>query len=245
MANSRNKEEKIIPGDTSPEIKNTVNLGFGTTSPGTVLEIQSSTAEKDKEEEKSPKISSEKDIVVDKDVLKSLIRQNEEFKKQISDLQKNAVATDNITSTMMKTSSKETLVHIRMLKNKVVTGFQNVGSDKYPSYVYPEYNPLTRQEIQFCNVILEDNVENPIKMEYLQFLRESDRVIVKVKEKIELPDLIINQGYVQKSDFANNGYGMFKTMVQVPVDVVKKVYSYKVETEDGRILSLSENCINI
>lgn len=188
-----------------------------------------------------------KTIEVDADTLKALIKQNEDFKTAISDLQKNAVAQNpnqsNFNSPeMMRTAKKETLLKMRKWNDKYFIGFENIGKPNKPLYIYSEYNAQTRESVQFCNVILEGE-EKPLKLEYVEFLRESERVLVKMKKKIELEDKVTRQGFVQKKDFADNGYGMFETMVQVPIDVVEKQYSYVVELEDGRELEISQECI--
>lgn len=188
-----------------------------------------------------------KTIEVDADTLKALIKQNEDFKTAISDLQKNAVAQNpnqsNFNSPeMMRTAKKETLLKMRKWNDKYFIGFENIGKPNKPLYIYSEYNAQTRESVQFCNVILEGETK-PLKLEYVEFLRESERVLVKMKKKIELEDKVTRQGFVQKKDFADNGYGMFETMVQVPIDVVEKQYSYVVELEDGRELEISQECI--
>jgi len=205
--------------------------------------------EKETPKTTTPKVESPKTktIEVDADTLRELINQNKQFKQDIIDLQKNAVAqnpnqTNFNNPEMMRTAKKETLLKMRKWNDKYFIGFENVGKPNKPLYVYSEYNPQTRESVQFCNVILEGEPK-PLKLEYVEFLRESERVVVKMKKKIELEDKITRQGFVQKKDFAENGYGMFETLLQVPVDVIEKQYSYVVELEDGRELEISQECI--
>lgn len=189
-----------------------------------------------------PKVKTDK-IEVDADTLKELIAQNKKFQQDIIDLQKNAVAQNpNQGLEMMKTGKKETLLKMRKWQDHYFIGFVNKGKENKTLYVYSEYNPQTREQVQFCDVIL-DGVKDPIKLEYVEFLRESERVLVKMKKRIELEDKVTRQGFVQKKDFADNGYGMFETMVQVPIDVIEKQYAYVVELEDGRELEISQECI--
>jgi hypothetical protein len=197
----------------------------------------------------TPPVEKEKKntIEVDASVLKELIEQNKKLMSDVVDLQKNAVAQNPNQSNfngpeLLKTGKKETLLKMRKWNDKYFLGYENVGKPAKPVYVYSEYNALTRENVQFCNVILEGE-EKPIKLEYLEFLRESERVLVKMKKKIELEDKVTRQGFVQKKDFADNGYGMFETMVSVPVDVIEKQYSFVVELEDGRELEITEECI--
>lgn len=189
-----------------------------------------------------PKVKNDK-IEVDADTLKELINQNKKFQQDIIDLQKNAVAQNpNQGMELMKTAKKETLLKMRKWQDKYFIGFVNKGKENKPLYIYSEYNPQTREQVQFCDVIL-DGEKEPVKLEYVEFLREAEKVLVKMKKKIELEDKITRQGFVQKKDFADNGYGMFETMVQVPIDVVEKQYAFVVELEDGRELEISQECI--
>jgi len=184
-----------------------------------------------------------KTVEVSAEALEKLIAENETFKNAIIDLQKNAVAQNPSNNpTMMKTGKKETLLKMRKWNDKYFIGFENVGKPNKPLFIYSEYNPQTRESVQFCNVILEGE-EKPIKLEYVEFLRESEKVLVKMVKRIELEDKVTNQGVVQKKDFAENGYGMFETMVQVPVDVIEKQYEYVVLTEDGRELTVTQECL--
>lgn len=200
----------------------------------------------EKEEKKNPplesKVKGEK-VEVDVDTLKELIATVKTQAKSIEDLQKNAVAQNpNQGLEMMKTGKKETLLKMRKWQDHYFIGFVNKGKENKPLYIYSEYNPQTREQVQFCDVIL-DGVKDPIKLEYVEFLRESERVLVKMKKRIELEDKVTRQGFVQKKDFADNGYGMFETMVQVPIDVIEKQYAYVVELEDGRELEITQECI--
>jgi hypothetical protein len=188
------------------------------------------------------KVKSDK-IEVDADTLRELISQNKKFQADIIDLQKNAVTQNpNQGFELMKTAKKETLLKMRKWQDKYFIGFVNKGKENKPLYVYSEYNPQTREQVQFCDVIL-DGQKEPVKLEYVEFLRESEKVMVKMKKKIELEDKVTRQGFVQKKDFADNGYGMFETMVQVPIDVIEKQYAFIVELEDGRELEISQECI--
>jgi hypothetical protein len=143
--------------------------------------------EKD-EVKKAPKVEKTNKIEVDADTLKELINQNKKFQSDIIELQKNAVAQNPNQSNfnnmeMMKTAKKETLLKMRKWQDKYWIGFVNKGKENKPLYVYSEYNPQTREQVQFCDVIL-DGQKEPVKLEYVEFLRESERVLVKMKKKI-------------------------------------------------------------
>ena len=186
-------------------------------------------------------------IPVDRDQLAQILRENEEIKLQIAQLQSNAVSTQQGGNPMVvRTKKKETLVKLRRWDNKYVVEWENVGTEKKPVYVYNEYNPQTRDNIQFINVIMLDNKGEkmkPVKLEYLRYLQESEPVFVKLLQKIEEDPEIVIQGMVYKKDFVENGYGMFETTVQVPVEVITQRFSLKVQLEDGQELTVSERFV--
>lgn len=187
-----------------------------------------------------PTVKEEKETVnVDKATLKELIQTVKDQAKSIEDLQKNAVAQNPNQGMEISSAPKFKEPKTRKWQDKYFIGYENIGKPNNPKYVYDIYNPQTREMEQFCNVIL-DGEEKPIKLNYVDFVRESERVKVKIKKTIELPDLVITQGYVQKKDFADNGYGMFETMVSVPLNVITKQYNYLIEVEDGRELEVTE-----
>jgi len=196
---------------------------------------------------KAPKVETgENKIEVSESVLKDLIASNKDYQARIDKLESNAVATNGgisaFNNPMMMKKNKETFIRMKKWDDKYCIGYENVGKPNKPIYVYNEYNPQTREMVQFCNVIIEGE-EKPLKLEYIVFLREAESVLVKMKQKIELEDKITNQGMVYKKDFAENGYGMFETMMQVPVDIIEKQYKYVVELEDGRALEIDEQVI--
>lgn len=206
-----------------------------------------------KEEIKQNKVlDQEKDsksekMEVDVKTLKELIESNKKLQESnarlegmVDQLNANAVATSQQGATMMR-RNKDYFLDMRRWEGKYFLGYENVGTDKKPLYIYNEYNPQTRESVQYCNIIL-DGVEKPIKVEYVRFVRESEIIKVKQLSKSEHEEVIV-QGMVQKKDFAENGYGMFETMVTVPMEVVYKKYTYKVLLEDGRELEIDEKCL--
>jgi hypothetical protein len=200
------------------------------------------------EEEEAPKASgkaSSKKIEVDKDLLSQLIASNNEMKKSIEMLERNASAKNGESMPTILRKAKES--HLTMMKwnGKYFLGYENVGRPTKPLYVYNEYNPQTRENVSFVNVILEGE-KDPIKLDYITFLREAERVTVK-KTKQEEREEVVEQGMVFKKDFAENGYGQFETMVQVPVEIITKEYTFTVklpEEDGGRELVIDSKWIN-
>lgn len=174
-------------------------------------------------------------IEVSREMLMELIESNKEMKKSIEVLNANASATSGMGNNgpMVLRKNRDIKLHLLKWNDQYFLGYQNMGRENKPLYVYKEYNAQTRENVEFVNVILEGSPE-PIKMEYVTFLREAERVEVLKVSQVER-ETVIEQGMVYKKDFAENGYGMFETMVQVPVEIISKEYTYtvKLPAEDG------------
>ena len=185
-------------------------------------------------------------IPVDRDMLAQILRDNEQFKLQISQLQSNASSTQSSSPLMVRNKKRETLIKLRRWNDQYVIGWVNKATrpGKF-SYVYKETDPQTRETKEFIDVILRDEKgkESTLKLEYLVYLQESEPVFVKLVKKIEEDEEVINQGRVFKKDFVENGYGMFETTVQVPVEVVIPHYTYVVLLEEGDELSISDRFV--
>lgn len=187
-------------------------------------------------------------IEVNESTLRDLIKQNEELSKQVQVLS-NAVETNQNMQgmkPMVLNKKKDTFLKVKMWQDKVFLGYENVGQPNRPRYVYSEYNPTTREQIEFCNVILRNSdgtIEKPLKVRYVDFMRDCDVMELKQIKRIELDDTITTQGMVQKKDFASNGYGTFITDIHVPVEVVSKNYAFIVQLEDGTELELPESAL--
>ncbi len=183
-------------------------------------------------------------VPVDREQLAQILRDNEEFRTQIAQLQSNAVSTQPGSPLMVRNKKKETLIKLRRWNDEIVIGWVNKATrpGKF-TYVYSETDERTRETKQFIDVILQGKENKPLKLEYLQYLQESDPVFVKMLEKIVGEEEIIDQGRVFKKDFVENGYGMFETTVQVPVEVVIPHASFRVQLEDGEELTISDRFV--
>ena len=183
-------------------------------------------------------------VPVDREQLAQILRDNEEFRTQIAQLQSNAVSTQAGSPLMVRNKKKETLIKLRRWNDEIVIGWVNKATrpGKF-TYVYSETDEKTRETKQFIDVILHGKENKPLKLEYLTYLQESDQVFVKMLEKIPEDEEIIEQGRVFKKDFVENGYGMFETTVQVPVEVVIPHSSFRVQLEDGSELTISDRFV--
>lgn len=176
-------------------------------------------------------------VEIEEGLLKELLQNNKDMQKQLDVLSANAAATSQGMPLIKR--KKETFVKMRKWQDKYVLAWENVGKAEKPRYVYSEFNPQTRESIDYINLMLEGEKES-LKLNYIEFLRESETIFVKVKARKELEDTVITQGMVQKKDFAENGYGMFETQVQVPVEVIIKNFAFEVVLEDGREIVMEE-----
>ena len=183
-------------------------------------------------------------IPVDRDQFAQILRDNEEFRVQIGQLQSNAASTQQGGPMIVKNRKKETLIKVRRWNDKYVIGWENIGKQNKPVYVYKEYNAVTREDVLFINLILEgEEGKKPTKVEYLTYLQDSEAVFVKMLKRIEEDEEVIRQGVVHKKDFVENGYGMFETMTQVPVEVIIPHYTYQLQLEDGAELLISDRFV--
>lgn len=195
-----------------------------------------------------------KKIEVSEDLIRELIEQNkskdgliDRLTTDIEQLKANSVANANQTGLpRILKRNKDSFVGILRYNNKYFVGYENKGTEVKPLYIYKEYDEKAREQIEKCHVILvdENGKENkPLKVNYVDFLRDAEKVLVKVKQK-KTDEVIQEQGTVFKKDFTDNGYGMFETTVQVPVEVISERNTYVVELENGNEIELPENVIN-
>lgn len=195
---------------------------------------------------KQAKGTKDNKISVDREMLAEILRDNETFKLQISQLQSNAVSTQPGNPMMVRNRKKETLIKLRRWNDQYVVGWVNKATrpGKFV-WVTKETDPQTRETKEFIEIILrgDNGKESVLKLDYLDYLQNSEPVFVKLLRKIEEEEEVINQGRVFKKDFVENGYGMFETTVQVPVEVVIPHYKYVVELEEGGELEISDRFV--
>ncbi len=174
--------------------------------------------------------SKEKTIEVSEATLRKLIESNESLTAKIDALESNAVATQANNGMIVRRKAKESDVRIRKWNDKYVTGMVNVGTDKRPRYVYDIIDKETRKAIQYCDLILDDGsiVKEVVDID---FRRDAETEIARIISKVEHED-VKEYGMIPKKDMAENGYGMFETMVLVPVEVVSKSYTFKLQVPD-------------
>lgn len=187
-----------------------------------------------------------KTVEVDEGLLRELINSNKEMAGKLDKLESNAAAT-NQNGIQVRRKVKDFDYNVRIWDNKVVVAFENVGKPNRPLYVYSVYNSQTRQNEQFINLVLEDGsiVKN---VDYLTFLRDAERVKARKISQVEHED-VKEYGMIPKKEMAENGYGMFETMVLVPVEVVSKTYTFTVKLPekewDGREIEIASEWVNI
>lgn len=179
----------------------------------------------------APAVEKSKKIEVDESILQQLMDSNRKMEAQIEALSSNAVATNANNGMAVRRKVKEDAIRLRKWNDKYVIGMVNVGNEKRPRYVYDVIDKDTKKAVQFCNLILEDGeiVEGVIDID---FRRDAETVPgCTVISKVEHED-VKEYGFIPKKEMAENGYGMFETMVLVPVEVVSKTFTFTVKVPD-------------
>jgi len=180
-------------------------------------------------------LKKEKDVIeVSADKLNRILDEIEDLKRKNVELEKFAVTSSQPQNTGIVVNSrvKEKFIRVRKWDGEWVVGFENIGTEDKPKYTYLEYDKQTREELHYINIITMANgkLSKPKKILLVDYNRDSELVEVKILEKKE-QEFVTNQGYIAKKGFAENGYGMYETTVQVPIEIIEKKYSYVVELD--------------
>lgn len=191
-----------------------------------------------------------KKIEVDSGLLEMLVEQNKEMAKKLDKLESNAVA-QTPQNVHVRKIIKDRDYFIRKWDNKFVTGFENVGNERRPTYVYSIFNNDQKKHEQFVNLIFFGSNEKAVKIPYMDFLRDSERIKVRQIGKPVEHESVQEFGYIPKKEMAENGYGQFETMVMVPVEVTSKNYTVTVKVPEddedfaGREITLEDTWLNM
>lgn len=184
-------------------------------------------------------------IEVDAGLLRELIESNKILQKTVDQLGSNAVAT-NPNGIQVRKKVREFDYKLRKWNGKIVTSFENMGSDKRPLYVYDIYDQDARKMVQYVNLIL-DGGKEPVKVDYITFLRDAEIVVARKLSQVEHEE-VTEHGLIPKKEMAENGYGMYETMVMVPVEVTSKSYTVTLmlpEDEGGREITINDRWLNM
>lgn len=221
------------------------------------LELEDELDEDTEDEEEEEKVikgkakgkakDSEETVEVSAGLLRELIESNKLLQSKVDKLDSNAVAQSPAMQVRRKT--REFNYKVRLWDNKVVLGFDNVGTEKRPLFVYNIYNQADRKDEQFIDLILKDGDSKTVvkKIQYMNFLKDAHQVTCKFISKKEIED-IKEYGMIPKKEMAENGYGMFETMVLVPVEVVTKSYEMTLqlpEDEGGEQVVINSQWLNM
>ena len=187
-----------------------------------------------------------KKIEVDEALLRELIQSNKELQGKVDKLDSNAVATGP-NGIQVRRKTKDFDYTLRMWNNQFVTAYANMGSENRPLYVYNIYNKDTRAQEQFVNLVLEDGSTEE-KVSYIDFLRDAERVKARKVSQVEHEETK-EYGMIPKKEMAENGYGMFETMVLVPVEVTTKTYTMTLKLPEkefnGREIVINSKWLNM
>lgn len=185
-----------------------------------------------------------KKIEVDEGLLRELIKSNKLLQDKVDKLDSNAVATGpNGVQIRRKTNVYD--FTMRKWDGHIFIAYENVGTEKRPLYVYNIYDEKERKNVQYANLILQ-GVDKPVKVDYITFLRDAERFKVRKVSEVKKSDTQ-EFGYLPKKEMAENGYGMFETMVMVPVEVTTDHFTYVVqlpEDEGGKEMTVDQQAIS-
>jgi hypothetical protein len=187
-----------------------------------------------------------KTIEVDEGILRELIESNKLLQQTVDQLGSNAVATAN-NGIQVRRKTREYDYTLRKWDGKIVLGYENMGTDKRPLYVYNIYDSALRQNVQFVNLLLLGEKEPVKQVDYITFLRDAERVKARKISQVEHED-VKEYGMIPKKEMAENGYGMFETMVMVPVEVTSKTYTVTLklpEDEGGGEVVVNSEWLNM
>jgi hypothetical protein len=181
-------------------------------------------------------MAEDKKVEVNESDLKELIAQNREFKARIEGLE---ASESSVKKVVKRTKHNE--VNVSFIDGKPVIGFINKGVENRPKYVYSTPDPLNpTQTIEFVDVIVKGSTE-PLKVNYLQFIRDSEKRMCKVLETNE-EIWEIEQGETVKREVID--YASVETGIVVPVTIEGKVRTFVVDI-DGEKVEINEKYVNM
>lgn len=179
----------------------------------------------------------EKNVSIPKNKLDEILglvkAQGEALKNQsreIENLKANGVAqTPRIAKKV-----KDHYCNLRKYNGKIVVD--------YASEIYNEWDERKKEFVLYVDLKLEDE-KIVKKVKYLDFVSNAERLKVKIlKQEAEEKETV--EAMIQQK--APDGeYGTMLTDVLVPVESIEKIYTFTVELEDGKTLSLNQTVINI
>jgi len=199
-------------------------------------------SENKEEEDKKP---AGKKIEVDADLLKQLLQELKETKATVEQLSSNAVAQSPGLQVRRKTRDFD--YKVRKWEGKIVLGYENVGTEKRPLEIYLVYNKETRKEEQFVNLILKDVAKPVVKVPYNHFLQDGEKIVCRLISKV-VHEEVKESGMIHKKEMAENGYGMFETMVLVPIEETSESFTGTLklpEDEGGEEIIMHSSKLNI
>ena len=140
----------------------------------------------------------------------------------------------------------ERTVTLRRIDGKVVVGYRNKGVENKTQYVYEGPDPKDPvKRTLFVDLILEGMApEAALKVEYREFLAESERVVCKIISTEE-KEWMIEQGTVKKREV--DGYSMVDLDLDVPIEVTGKTrwFTMRLPDQDHREVKVHEAYVNI
>lgn len=179
----------------------------------------------------------EKTILIKQSELAELLEMNRQLMAKI---QKESMPT------VVTKAIKERKVTIMFIGDKAVTGYVNKGIERRPSFIYDSIDPKDPKErILYVDLILNGDVKNPVKVNYLEFLQEADRQELLVKKINEEPWIQDTGKSVEAQEVKEGEWSPTSLGMRVPLVVEGKTRSFVVAMPDGTEREFDERYVNI
>lgn len=185
--------------------------------------------------EKTVAKPAEKKVEVSKDKLDEILTlvKDQAKKLQIQEKKISDLETGEQKPKVMK-RIKEHYVMLRKHSGEIVKGF---AGD-----VYREFDERGKEWILYVDLLL-NNGKKVVKVPYLDFISNAERVKAKIVKK-EKEEISTTEAYINQKE-AHGEFGTLITDVVVPVESIVEEYTFEVELDNGEKLSLNERAINI
>jgi len=189
----------------------------------------------------------EEKVTIPKSQLEAILADNQGLKNQMTGLME---AVQSLTRAQQENSGprvlkkiKDRKVRVMFVDGKAVIGFVNRGTESKPLYAYEKVDPNDKNNrLLFIDLILQGK-EEPVTVNYNEFLREGESIECVIKNKEENP-WSIEQGSTRQKSVEE--YSMVETDVTVPLEVtgVNTTFTVVIPTT-GEELVIDERYVNM
>ena len=189
----------------------------------------------------------EKKIEVNESTLREIVEANVILRKQVE--------ANNAGAGRVLKRTREHTVRIRRVEDCYVIGWVNHarpdvdGVLRKTKFVYTKIDPEDpkREPVEYMDLILlgDDGKqkEEPLTMKYLDFLRETDSVQVKIKEK-KREEQYEEKGMVKKKVWDEKSNMPMETDMYVPLEVVSDEVQFVVDLPNAGEYTIHSRFVN-